>query len=352
MRDPLPPRRGTRRRRVALAALLPALILVLSLTAPAAAAPRPRATPAGAWTALDAHLAAVAPGVNFLAAEVDGDGCTTVHGFRADRRLALASVFKLYVLAELARQVAAGDADWDEPLAIEDRLKSLPSGAMRDLPAGTALPLRAYAERMIAESDNTATDHLIERLGRERIEDDLAAFGHGRPALNRPFLLTRELFAFKAAVPDRTIDAYLRADDAEQRRILADQVDPVRLDLIGWGDWNGPERIDSVEWFASADEVCAVLAQLAEMARRPGLGPVREILTLNRGGIPNRADWPSAGHKGGFEAGVYNLTWLLRRDDGRLFVVTAGFNDPMVSVDQVRADALVATALDLLARAP
>lgn len=328
------------------------VLLLAVLAGPADAAPRPRGTPAGAWHALDANLAAVAPGVNFLAAEVTGGGCVSVHGLRAERRLAVASVFKLYVLAELARQVETGEAHWDEPLAIQDRLKSLPSGAMRDLPAGATRPLRYYAERMIAESDNTATDHLIDRLGRERIEAGLAALGHGAPELNTPFLLTREMFAFKAAVPEARIDAYLAAPEAEQRRILAAEIDPIRLDQTGWGDWDLPERIDSVEWFASAAEVCAVLAALQAMAARPGLAPVEDILRLNRGTLPDRQDWPQAGHKGGFEAGVYNLTWLLERDDGRTFVLTAGFNDPTAYVDQARANALIETALRLLAGVP
>jgi hypothetical protein len=335
-----------------LPAILVVLLLGATLVGPAGAAPRPRGTPAEAWHELDANLAAVAPGVNLLAAEVTDGGCSPVHGLRAERRLAMASVFKLYVLSELARQIEAGEARWDEPLAIQERLKSLPSGAMRDLPAGTSRPLRYYAERMIAESDNTATDHLIARLGRERIEAGLPAVGHGAPELNAPFLLTREVFAFKAAVPAARIDAYLAAPEAEQRRILAVEIDPIRLDRIGWGDWDRPERIDSIEWFASASEVCAVLAALHAMAGRPGLTPVGEILRLNRGGLPDRRDWPRAGHKGGFEAGVYNLTWLLQRDDGRTFVLTAGFNDPAAYVDQARADALVETALRLLADAP
>ena len=75
---------------------------------------------------------------------------------RGDEAGAIGSAFKLYVLGALARAVADGDATWQERLAIRDAWKSLPSGAMRDEPAGSAFTLRHYAEQMISVSDNTA----------------------------------------------------------------------------------------------------------------------------------------------------------------------------------------------------
>ena len=44
---------------------------------------------------------------------------------------------------------------------------------------------------MIAISDNTATDHLIDLVGRDRVEAALTVFGHSDPAMTVPFLTTR-----------------------------------------------------------------------------------------------------------------------------------------------------------------
>ena len=321
------------------------LILALAGFAPAASA-----TNASDWEAFDRSLTRAAPASGFLAAEIVDGTCQPIHGVREGERLAVASAIKLYVLAELTRQVASGDAAWDELYPIQDDLKSLPSGSMVLLAEGSRRPLREYAEHMIGESDNTATDHLIARLGRENIEAHLATYGHGAPELNSPFLTTREVFTFRVGMSSEAIASYLAAPDTEQRRMLAADVDPFPLLDVGWGDWVSPEWAGSVEWFASPLELCRVLAYLTAMSARPGLDPVGDILMQNRGGNINPRDWPEAGFKGGFEAGVYNLTWLLKRQDGRVFVLTSGFNDPVNYIDQGTTGILALRAADLLAR--
>jgi beta-lactamase class A len=286
------------------------------------------------WAAFDAALARVGPRVGFLAAEVVDGECETVHGYGEEQRLAIASTFKLYVLAGLAEQVAAGEANWDEKIVIRDELRSMPSGATAYEPAGTRRTLEELAMRMIRDSDNTATDHLIDRLGRERIEAALATFGHGAPEINVPLLLTRELFAMKMHAERDVVETYLAAPDAEQRDILSSRIDPIPINPNNWGHWTGPSWIDGLEWFASPLEVCEVLAALHEMADDPGLRPLGGILGANRGGVFGGRQWPFAGYKGGYEAGVINATWLLERADGRTFVVTAGFNDPSAYINQ------------------
>ncbi len=118
---------------------------------------------------------------------------------RARSLFPLGSVFKLYVLAELARQVDAGIIDPASHFVIRDPLKSLPTGEMQLLRAGSSVEVRHAAEQMIAISDNTATDHLIELVGRARIEENLSLFGNSAPERNTPFLLSREMFLLKGA---------------------------------------------------------------------------------------------------------------------------------------------------------
>ena len=97
---------------------------------------------------------------------------------------------------------------------------------------------------------------------------------------------------------------------------------------------------DGVDWSLTGGEVCGIHARLQQLATTEAGEPVREILVGNRGGIGDIATWPRAGVKNGFEAGVVSSAWVLERNDGRVFFVTAGFNDQrrVVSADAPGAE--------------
>jgi beta-lactamase class A len=302
------------------------------------------------WTALDRQLKKVAPDVAFVAAEVTDGTCQPIRELNADEELAVGSNFKLYVLGELARQIEAGEASWDEGLALRPELKSLPSGNLRYEPDGSVFPLVTYAERMVAESDNTATDHLIDRLGRENIERMMATMGHADPALNTPLLMTREWFAIKLRLSDGEIADYLGADDATQRQVLADRVDPEANTLWDGEEWVNPYLIDSIEWFASASDLCRATAALYEMSSHPGLAPILDCLSLEPGIAFDAATWSYVGYKGGYETGVKSNVWLLQRSDGRWFAITAIINDPTKEIEGQKLNQLMVPAAALLAK--
>ena len=73
----------------------------------------------------------------------------------------VASTFKLYVLAALAREIAAGRVSWDERLTVTDAIRSLPGGRLQDAPPDTRVSVREVASAMIAISDNTAADLIM-----------------------------------------------------------------------------------------------------------------------------------------------------------------------------------------------
>ncbi|TGD67441.1 hypothetical protein EYC08_01910 [Tabrizicola sp. WMC-M-20] len=66
-------------------------------------------------------------------------------------------------------QMTAGQRDWADVVRLDSHHISLPSGLMQDWPVGSSVTLHTAALLMIAESDNTATDLLIDLLGRDRI---------------------------------------------------------------------------------------------------------------------------------------------------------------------------------------
>lgn len=286
------------------------------------------------WSTIDQTLAEYSPKSNLLVAEFSGNSCNTVHSRNEDESLAIASTFKLYVLGELARQVQAGEVSWDDRIVLRDELRSMPAGDYAFAPSGTSVSVEDLAAAMIAQSDNTATDHLIDYLGRTNVEDAFAAFGHSDPEVNQPLLLTRELFSIKMTQSTEWIQSFSQADEDDRLAMLSQEIEPLHIDPYGgWGQWNGPTAIDDVEWFATANDLCKVMVSLWGMGAQSGLEPVREILLGNRGGVLDTRMFPEAGYKGGYEAGVVNMTYVLERQDGRMFFVTAGYNHPTSVVD-------------------
>lgn len=292
------------------------------------------ASPVMNWVQLDQTMNQTTNDSNLLVAEFRGNACTTIHGHNPDLVLAIASTFKLYVLGELSLQILGGEAAWDDRVVLSTSLRSMPSGDFAWVPAGTSVPVKDLAEAMIWQSDNTATDHLIDYLGRENVEGAFAAFGHSNPGLNSPLLMTKELFAIKMSQSESWMGDYAAADNAQQLSLLQREIDPMTIDPDGgWGNWNGPTAIGEIEWFASASDLCRAMASLWTLGAQPGLARVRDILAGNRGAIADLRRFPEAGYKGGYEAGVVNMTYILQREDGRVFFVSAGYNSTSRIID-------------------
>jgi beta-lactamase class A len=301
------------------------------------------------WEEFDRRWSALAPRATFLAAEVVDGACEPVHALNPDERLAIGSAFKLYILGELADQIRAGEARWDEPLAIRDAWKATFSAPMSWLKQGEERTLREFAEQMISISDNTATDHLLFHLGRENVEAIQAEMGHEAPEVNIPMFSTEEVFQLKLSAPEELVEEYLAADVEERRRLLETEVAelPLNPGLAGW--WRSPIRIDTIEWFASAEELCRAMATLDAWSQEPGLEPITAILAINPGLPFDPSAWEYVGFKGGSEIGVLNLTWLLRHVDGGTYVMTATLNDPEAPIDEDAAIGLIQAAAQLLA---
>jgi len=84
-------------------------------------------------------------------------------------RFLTASVFKVFVLVELYNQVIKGELDLGRRYRISEGVKVLGSGILKELDEGLQPTLRDLAKLMMILSDNTATDIIMELLGRERI---------------------------------------------------------------------------------------------------------------------------------------------------------------------------------------
>jgi beta-lactamase class A len=308
-------------------------------------------SPPKSFKGLNARIDKIAPKAGFIAAEVkDGQCLPLTPGLNADQPLAIASSFKLYVLGELARQIATGQASWNEGLALRDDWKSLPSGDYVYQPAGTVYTLRQFADEMISHSDNSATDHLIFRLGRENVEANLASMGHAQPELDTPLLATREWFAIRIRFNNKQIDRYVKADPDKRRAMIEQDVDPTADTLTLEEIWPGPKWSQSVEWFASPSDLCRAMAYLQDQGQQQGMSPVLDALSINPGIPFDATTWRYVGFKEGYETGVKSYVWLLQRADGRWFTIAAIINDPKKEIDAAMLARLMMTATDILAQ--
>lgn len=271
--------------------------------------------------------------------ETTGDTCEVVNAVGADEQMPLGSIFKLYVLGAVVDAIEAGDVAWDDEVPVRDELDSIPSGTTQDEEPGTLLTVRELADRMISISDNTATDHLIDLVGREAVEAAVANYGHSAPELNRPFLTTREFTILKFGTDDDVIAEFGAADEAGRRALIDDLPTelPSVLTIVGTTD---PVEVETIEWFASPSDICRVFVQL-------GADPVaREVISLNPGWPDDNELFSFVGFKGGSEPGVLAMAWVVDTADGQSFVVAGGVANEDAVVDEGTALGLFVAVRD------
>src|ERR1022692_3764945 len=161
----------------------------------------PATTAASPWAQVDRELTALAPDTGLLVARVSPGGtCMPVNQVAAATARPLGSMFKLFVLGALARQIASGRVSWNQELTVTSALRSAGSttGSLQYDPAGTRVSVRQAATKMISISDNTAADMLIHLVGRSAVQAQVRRWSD-HAALDIPFLTTRETFLLKDA---------------------------------------------------------------------------------------------------------------------------------------------------------
>jgi beta-lactamase class A len=303
-------------------------------------------TPA-TWAGVDAALRAVAPRVRLLVANVSNGSCQPVDSIDPAAAAPLGSAFKLYVLDALGNAVAAGKVRWSQPLTVTAQLKSLPSGELQNAPDGTQISVQDTAAKMISISDNTAANMLINLVGRPAVEAALTTTGMADPAADRPFLTTRELFILKLDQWPALAKRYIAADEAGRQALLASTVDRAPLPAVAAAEaWTTPREVNSLEWFASANDLCRAYTSLAALARRPGLSPIGQVLSLNDGGLQlDPAQWKTTWFKGGSEPGVLTLAYLATTRTGQSYVVAVLAENPSQPIDEATAAPAMLSAI-------
>lgn len=276
------------------------------------------------WADVDAALSRTGARYSWQVSKVNDGNCEKVAGTNTDESLPLASIFKTYVLFAVEEAVTAGRVRWDDTVTITSEAKKLGSSGFDKMPVGTKITVRQAAGKMIATSDNMATDLLIGLLGTKAIEKALVDAGHHDPASMTPFPTMREIFAIGWGNPD--VREQWKAAAPADRGALLQQADsrPYEPD---------PERTHSpgsaygAEWYGTAEDICRVHARLQHNAVGPA-APVRDIMSEVAGIDLDRKEWPYIGAKAGNLPGDYTFSWYAVDRTGQAWVVSFQLNWP------------------------
>jgi beta-lactamase class A len=245
----------------------------------------------------------------------------------------LGSMFKLYVLAAVARAVQAGALHWDTQLTVTQQVKSLPSGQLQDAPTGTRISVQQAAALMISISDNTAADMLIAAVGQASLASAIKALGNAHPVLLDPLLTTRQMFTLQYDDPAlrrrwaATLPGLVSTDtgavhdpastSSDTRAALLAQL-PTGAPSVT--SQSRPGWLDGIEWYASPTDICRAQVGLHDLAHTPAGQPIAAIMAKNPG-VPVGPGWTYVGYKGGSDAGVLTGSWYLQPPVGPATVV-------------------------------
>ena len=276
------------------------------------------------WADVDETLRRTGARYSWQVSKVSDGTCAKVAGTNTADSLPLASIFKTYVLYAVEDAVRAGTLRWDDLLTITAEAKKLGSSGFDTLAPGTQITVRQAAGKMIATSDNMATDLLIARVGTRAVEQALVNAGHHDPASMTPFPTMRQIFAVGWGNPD-VREQWKSASPADRAALLREanarpyEPDPERT--------RSPGSAYGAEWYGSAEDICRVHARLQSGAVGPA-APVRDIMSEVPGIDLDRAEWPYIGAKAGNLPGDLTFSWYAEDRTGQAWVVSFQLNWP------------------------
>ncbi|HJT99379.1 MAG TPA: serine hydrolase, partial [Rhodanobacteraceae bacterium] len=181
--------------------------------------------------------------------------CSAIADLHASELRATASIFKIWVLGGVARAVARGELDVGDPVPLIAS-EIAPGGAINDEPLGTVFTVADMARLMLGISDNTATDHLHELAGRERIGEFVDESGVADPNVLKPLLGISEQFHLFFSFPLATSLAYVNGTEAYQQQFIDSDIVPLGPYVPGTGAYNNVQLMTSGSWRASPLDIC------------------------------------------------------------------------------------------------
>lgn len=206
-------------------------------------------------------------------------------GYHEDELFPTASVMKLPLLVTLYEDAGAGRVDLAERIVYREDTRVAGSGVLQYLDDGLAPTLRDLAVLMMTVSDNTATDLLLDRVTKRRVEETMAR--HGLDSIRIPFAI-REMLMELVDMDHREPGGYeelrrrLRLSVGSGGRSMvpaeADRATPADLcrllALIG---------TNAILGAAACDAIIELMKRIQSGTRIPGLLPKGTVVAHKTG---------------------------------------------------------------------
>ncbi|OAB56866.1 hypothetical protein AY599_11775 [Leptolyngbya valderiana BDU 20041] len=291
---------------------------------------------------------------------VNSDGqCESVISRSPDTARALGSIFKMWVLGAVGEHLNSGLNQAEDPVTLVAAERAA-GGIINNEPLGTVFSLRDMAIMMMADSDNTSTDHLHELVGRAAIEDLVADYGIVETAQLLPFLNISEQFHVFSRFDLPTAQSYVNGNLAFREQFLANQIEPLGPSFPVSFPFFHESILSTGTWSASARDICRTLAGMHALPRNSaGFEVVNQALGFQAAQPDVRSKWERVWYKGGSltsgSTGSHVLTnaWLLQKDgEQRPWVVVGLTNDSAGGIDIFQVNSVLSRILELIAEQP
>ncbi len=136
------------------------------------------------WSAVERIIAeAEAGGGSVGVTLIAPNGDTFTHN--ADRKYGAASTVKIPLMIETYRQIDRGERTLDNTYTLVDADRAVGSGVIHELHTGVTLTLNDLVYLMMAISDNTATNILIDYAGMDKVTATMRELGMKSSLLGR-----------------------------------------------------------------------------------------------------------------------------------------------------------------------
>lgn len=256
------------------------------------------------------------------------NGIEVLHSYNSKRPLAVGSAFKLYVLKTLDNSIQK-ESDLAQVVYLSENNRSYPGATIYNWPDNTPLTLKSLANFMISVSDNTATDILIDHLGRQSVESFT-------PESCWPLLKTVEAFNLKFSLKDEFVRKYIASSLETKYKLLKTDLVSQKNNNIKF--YQEPRYINEIEWHISTQDLCRVIYELRN----------NSSIYINPG-LAQKEKWHKAGYKGGSEPGVLNYTHLLQKNfNSPVYSVSITINNLKESVDTKKFNDITARLIDII----
>lgn len=309
--------------------------------------------------AADKVLTLSTAGAMVIARAHPNGSCTTVTGRNETTARATGSVFKNWVVGGVARGIMAGTLSPTENLTMTSSILA-PGGTVNGEPVNTQFPVNELTTLMQGISDNTATDMLLNRVGRAPVESLVVDWGMPAPPSPNPllpFMGISQNFQLFRSFPLATAQNWLTLTEAQQESFFTASILPLGNTF---GAFFHEALLTQVTWRASPIDICRAYAGLRfrTYAGSDAFRVVDRAMSASAAQPNVRAEWDRVWYKGGslasgsFGFHVLVHTWLLE-DAGRdPYVVVVMGNSDGGGINEFNTQSVAGRLLQLTAALP